>query len=168
MMGSAWTALHLGDPLTSTGQTCARQGWEGTAMKVGHGDGIYQKISFSVHQTTFSNICQQLSPRGRHNSRPSEEPRLSPVNDRQHDSRRMAQKIQFQWIEQEPYPSICQDQSAWKQATPSEVALCPLLPWSCAKLSWNIWFRDYQYVFYLEKVFFHRGKVYFNLLLLSI
>ncbi len=50
---------------------------------------------------------------------------------------------------------------------PSEVALCPLLPWSCDKLYWNIWFRDYQYVFYLEKVIFHLGKVYFNLLLLS-
>ncbi len=50
----------------------------------------------------------------------------------------------------------------------SEVALCPLLPWYCAKLSWNIWFRDYQYVFYLEKIIFHLGKVYFNLLLLSI
>ncbi len=51
---------------------------------------------------------------------------------------------------------------------PSEVALCPLLPWYHAKLSWNKWFRDYQYVFYLEKVIFHLGKVYFNWLLLSI
>ncbi len=50
----------------------------------------------------------------------------------------------------------------------SEVALCPLLPWYCAIFSWNIWFRDYQYVFYLEKVIFHLGKVYFNLLLPSI
>ncbi len=29
----------------------------------------------------------------------------------------------------------------WNQT--SEVALCPLLPWYCEKLSWNIWFRDY-------------------------
>jgi hypothetical protein len=36
--------------------------------------------------------------------------------------------------------------------TSSEVALCPLLPWYCVKLSRNVWFRDYQHVFYLEKV----------------
>jgi hypothetical protein len=36
----------------------------------------------------------------------------------------------------------------------SEVALCPLLPWYCVKSSWNVWFRDYQHVFHLEKVFF--------------
>ncbi len=46
----------------------------------------------------------------------------------------------------------------------SEVALCPLLPWYCVKPSWNIWFRDYQHVFYLEKVNFHLGKDYFNLM----
>ena len=39
----------------------------------------------------------------------------------------------------------------------SEVALCPLLPWYCVKSSWNEWFRDYQHVFYLEKVIFHLG-----------
>ncbi len=27
--------------------------------------------------------------------------------------------------------------------TTSEVALCPLLPWYCVKLSWNICFRDF-------------------------
>ncbi len=52
--------------------------------------------------------------------------------------------------------------------TTSEVALCPLLPWYCVKLSWNIWFRDYQHVFYLEKVNFHLGKDYFNLISPSI
>ncbi len=26
---------------------------------------------------------------------------------------------------------------------PSEVALCPLLPWYCVKLSRNVWFRDF-------------------------
>ncbi len=25
------------------------------------------------------------------------------------------------------------------------------------KLSWNVWFRDYQHVFYLEKIIFHLG-----------
>ncbi len=50
----------------------------------------------------------------------------------------------------------------------SEVALCPLLPWYCVKSSWNIWFRDYQHVFYLEKVHFHLGKDYFNLISPSI
>ncbi len=50
----------------------------------------------------------------------------------------------------------------------SEAALCPLLPWYCVKSSWNIWFWDYQHVFYLEKVFFHLGKVYFNLISPSI
>ncbi len=50
----------------------------------------------------------------------------------------------------------------------SEVALCPLLPWYCVKLSWNIWFRDYQHVFYLEKVNFHLGKDYFKLISPSI
>ncbi len=39
----------------------------------------------------------------------------------------------------------------------SEVALCPLLPWYCVKLSWNVWFRYYQHVLYLEKVFFWLG-----------
>ncbi len=34
----------------------------------------------------------------------------------------------------------------------SEVALCPLLPWYCVKSSWNVWFRDYQHVFYLESL----------------
>ncbi len=50
----------------------------------------------------------------------------------------------------------------------SEVALCPLLPQYCVKLPWNIWFRDYQYVFYLEKVIFHLGNFYFNLISPSI
>ncbi len=36
------------------------------------------------------------------------------------------------------------------------------------QLSWNVWFMDYQYVFYLEKVIFHLGKVYFNLISPSI
>ncbi len=45
----------------------------------------------------------------------------------------------------------------------SEVTLCPLLPWYCVKPSWNIWFSDYQYVFYLEKVIFHLGKDTLNL-----
>ncbi len=40
---------------------------------------------------------------------------------------------------------------------PSEVALCPLLPWYCVKLSWNVWFRDYQHIFYLVKVIFSSG-----------
>jgi hypothetical protein len=48
--------------------------------------------------------------------------------------------------------------------SPSEVALCPLLPRYCVKPSWNVWFRDYQYVFYLEKVIFHLGKFYLNLI----
>ena len=39
----------------------------------------------------------------------------------------------------------------------SEVALCPLLPWYCVKSSWNVWLREYQHVFYLEKVIFHLG-----------
>ncbi len=52
--------------------------------------------------------------------------------------------------------------------TASEVELCPLLPWYCVKLSWNIWFRDYQHVFYLEKVIFYLGKDYFNLISPSI
>ncbi len=50
----------------------------------------------------------------------------------------------------------------------SEVALCPLLPWYSVKSSWNIRFRDYQHVFYLEKVNFHLGKDYFNLISPSI
>ena len=50
----------------------------------------------------------------------------------------------------------------------SEVALCPLPPWYCVKLSWNLYFRDFQHVFYLEKVNYHLGKDYFNLISPSI
>ncbi len=46
----------------------------------------------------------------------------------------------------------------------SEVALCLLLLWYCVKSSSNVWFRDYHYVFYLEKIIFHLKKVYFNLM----
>ncbi len=58
--------------------------------------------------------------------------------------------------------------TAQYQTHSSEVALCSLLPWYCVKLSWNIWFRDYQQVFYLERVNFHLGKDYFNLISPSI
>ncbi len=50
----------------------------------------------------------------------------------------------------------------------SELALCPLLPWYCVKSPWNIWFKDYQHIFYPEKVNFHLGKDYFNLISPSI
>ncbi len=49
----------------------------------------------------------------------------------------------------------------------SEVALCPLLPWYCVKSSWNVWFRYYQHVFYLEKVIFHLGYNFFKLISFS-
>ncbi len=71
------------------------------------------------------------------------------------------------WVPNKPPPPKPLPNPLTSFLTTSEVALCPLLPWSCAKSSWNIWFRDYQYVFYLEKVIFHLGKVYFNLLLFS-
>ncbi len=68
-----------------------------------------------------------------------------------------------------PWPchqSTCMhpDTLMFLNSSSSEVALCPLLLWYCVKWSWNVWFRDYQYVFYLEKVIFHLGKVYFILI----
>ncbi len=56
----------------------------------------------------------------------------------------------------------------WRLQQPSEVALCPLLPWYCVNSSWNICFGDYWHNFYLEKVIFHLGKVYFNFISPSI
>jgi hypothetical protein len=46
----------------------------------------------------------------------------------------------------------------------SEVASCPLLHWYFAKLSWNVQFRGYQYLFHLEKIFYQLGTTFFNLL----
>ncbi len=54
-------------------------------------------------------------------------------------------------------PLVCCLKGIWLHPS-SEVAPCPLLPWYCVKSSWNIWFRNYQHVFYLEKVIFHLGK----------
>ncbi len=73
-----------------------------------------------------------------------------------------------------PYAGPWYGGGCWKSGktcgkrTVSEVALYPLLPWYCVKLSCNIWCRDYQYVFYLEKIFFHLGKAYSNLISPSI
>jgi hypothetical protein len=61
-----------------------------------------------------------------------------------------------------------QKQLAKSRQAASEVAPCPLLPWYCVKLSWNICFRDFQDVFYLEKVIFRLGKDYFTLVSPSI
>ncbi len=68
-----------------------------------------------------------------------------------------------------PHQKVKRNYLCANQEATSEVALCPLLPWYCVKLSWNIWFRDYQHIFfYLEKVNFHLGKDYFNLISPSI
>jgi hypothetical protein len=56
-------------------------------------------------------------PVGRHSSRPSEEPRLRPVDDRQHNSRRMAQKINFRELGKSPIQAYVRIKAAWKQAT---------------------------------------------------
>ena len=63
-------------------------------------------------------------------------------------------------------PLVCCLKGIWLHPS-SEVAPCPLLPWYCVKSSWNIWFRNYQHVFYLEKVIFHLGSDFFNLISFS-
>ncbi len=48
--------------------------------------------------------------------------------------------------------------------TSSEVASCPLLHWYFAKSAWNVQFRDYQYLFHLEKLFYQLGMTFSTLL----
>ncbi len=56
-------------------------------------------------------------PVGRHPSRPSEKPRLHPVDDQQQDSRRMAQKSNFSELGKSPIQASVRIKAAWKQAT---------------------------------------------------
>jgi hypothetical protein len=64
-------------------------------------------------QTSGSNYL----PVGRHSSRSSEEPRLRPVDDQQHNSRRMAQKIDFRELGKSPIQASVRIKAAWKQVT---------------------------------------------------
>ncbi len=70
----------------------------------------------------------------------------------------------MQWI----YRNSCMHCSGRDGITlkqhPSEVASCPLLHWYFAKSSWNVQFRDYQYLFQLEKLFYRLGMTFLNLL----
>ncbi len=51
---------------------------------------------------------------GKHPSRPPKKPKLCLIDDWQHNSRRMAQKIEFQQTGQEPNPRVCQDWGSLK------------------------------------------------------
>ncbi len=48
----------------------------------------------------------------------------------------------WQWWQQQQRQWWQQWWQRQRQRQPSEVALCPLLPWYCVKLSRNVWFRD--------------------------